>query len=49
MKHYAFFIVLAFAGITACSTPEVAIDPSLQAEAMPVKGRNGLQIGQVIS
>lgn len=40
--------LLALASLFACRTPEIAIDPELHAEAMPVKGRNGLLIGQVI-
>ncbi len=40
--------LLALTGLVACHTPELVLDPSLTAGAMPVKGRNGLQIGQVI-
>jgi len=40
--------LLAVTGLFACHTPEIVLDPSLTASAMPVKGRNGLQIGQVI-
>jgi len=34
--------------LVACSTPEPMIDPGLSAVPMPVKGRNGFLIGQVI-
>lgn len=48
MKPLTIIVLLALTGLFACRTPEVAIDPSLSAEAMTVKGRNGWQIGQVI-
>ncbi len=48
MKPIAIIVLLAMTSLFACRTAEIAIDPSLTAEAMPVKGRNGLQIGQVI-
>lgn len=49
MKPTTIIIALfALTGLFACRTPEIAIDPSFTAEAMSVKGRNGLQIGQVI-
>lgn len=48
MKTRLFIALLSLTGLFACHTPEVAIDPHLNAQAMPVKGRNGLQIGQVI-
>ena len=47
--HFKIVIsLLALTGLVACHTPELVLDPSLSAGAMPVKGRNGLQIGQVI-
>ncbi len=48
MKPRTIFLLLALASLFACRTPEIAIDPSLNAKAMPVTGRNGFQIGQVI-
>ncbi|MFN8302896.1 MAG: hypothetical protein U0U46_10405 [Saprospiraceae bacterium] len=49
MKTRLFFIgLLALTSLLACRTAQVAVDPQLNAEAMPVKGRNGLLIGQVI-
>ena len=48
MKAILIFALISLAGLTACHTPEVVVDPSLDAVRMPVKGRNGLQIGQVI-
>lgn len=48
MKPLTLIALLAITSLFACKTAEIAIDPSLSAEAMPVKGRNGLQIGQVI-
>lgn len=48
MKPITIIALLAMTSLFACRTAEIAIDPSLTAEAMPVKGRNGLQIGQVI-
>jgi hypothetical protein len=44
-------LIAGLAGMTAlfsCKTASVDIDPQLQATAMPVKGRQGLLIGQVI-
>lgn len=40
-----FFLILALA---SCKTAQVVYTPTFDTEAMPVKGRNGLQIGQVI-
>lgn len=50
MKAIRIFTIalVALTGLFACRTPEVAVDPHLNADAMPVKGRNGFQIGQVI-
>lgn len=48
MKPLSIIALLALTSLFACRTAEIAIDPSLTAEAMTVKGRNGLQIGQVI-
>ncbi|MCW5920751.1 MAG: hypothetical protein KIS77_00260 [Saprospiraceae bacterium] len=48
MKPTTIIALLALTSLIACRTPEIALDPALSAEAMPVKGRNGLQIGQVI-
>jgi hypothetical protein len=46
------FIIPLFIALTAsffsCKPVEIAVDPSLNAQPMPVKGRQGLQIGQVI-
>jgi hypothetical protein len=41
-------ILFLLAGFIACKPVELALDPSLKAEPLPVKGRQGLQIGQVI-
>ncbi len=41
-------ILLLLAGFIACKPVELALDPMLKAEPLPVKGRQGLQIGQVI-
>ncbi|MBV6441054.1 MAG: hypothetical protein EPGJADBJ_02733 [Saprospiraceae bacterium] len=48
MKPTTLVALLALTSLFACRTPEITLDPSLTAEAMSVKGRNGLQIGQVI-
>lgn len=48
MKTTYFFAVLLLLGFVACKPAEVAISPELKAKAMPVKGRNGFQIGQTI-
>jgi hypothetical protein len=48
MKPSTIIALLTLTSLIACSTPQIAVDPSLSAEAMPVKGRNGLMIGQVI-
>lgn len=48
MKSIAILVLLALTSLLACHTAEIAVDPSLHADAMSVKGRNGLQIGQVI-
>lgn len=40
-----FTLITAF---FACKPAEVAVDPNLNATAMPVKGRNGFRIGQVL-
>jgi hypothetical protein len=48
MKPFTLIALLALTSLFACRTAEVAIDPNLSAPAMTVKGRNGLQIGQVI-
>lgn len=48
MKPTFLIALLALTSFFACRTPEIMLDSSLTAEAMPVKGRNGLQIGQVI-
>ena len=48
MKPTSIIALLVLTSLFSCSTPEIAVDPSLSAEAMAVKGRNGLQIGQVI-
>lgn len=50
MKHAPLFTALILAGLVACKTPELNLSPDLNDQAaMPVKGRNGFQIGQVIS
>ncbi len=48
MKPISIFALLALTSLFACRAPEIVLDASLNAEAMPVKGRNGLLIGQVI-
>lgn len=48
MKPITIIALLALTGLFSCRTPEIAIDPTLTPYAMSVKGRNGLQIGQVI-
>ncbi len=48
MYRLSAIALLLLAALSACRTPEINLDPTLTAEAMPVKGRNGLQIGQVI-
>ncbi len=49
MKFIHLFPILLAAGFFSCKPAEIAIDSSLQAPAMTVKGRNGFQIGQKIS
>lgn len=48
MKTTSFFAFLLLLGFVACKPAEVALSPELKAKAMPVKGRNGFQIGQTI-
>ncbi len=49
MKAIQIFLTLVImASLFSCKPAEIAIDPTLEAKAMPVKGRQGLQIGQVI-
>lgn len=48
MKCSAIIALLALTSLLACRTAEISVDPGLNATALPVKGRNGLQIGQVI-
>lgn len=49
MKAIQIFLTLVIlASLFSCKPAEIAIDPTLKARAMPVKGRQGLQIGQVI-
>jgi len=48
MKSKSFFLLLALTSLFACRSAEITVDPSLNASAMTVKGRNGFQIGQVI-
>lgn len=49
MKTFRIVLSLAIvASLFSCKPAEIAIDPTLEAKAMPVKGRQGLQIGQVI-
>jgi hypothetical protein len=40
--------LLVLGSLFSCKPAELALDPSLKAEPLPVKGRQGLQIGQVI-
>lgn len=49
MKPLTIITLLALTSLFACKTAEISLDPSLKAEAMPVKGRNGWQIGQIIA
>ena len=48
MKPITFVALLTMLGLFACKPAEVTLNPDLNAKAMSVKGRNGLQIGQVI-
>lgn len=48
MKTNIAIALLALLNLFSCRTADITVDPSLKAEAMPVKGRNGLLIGQVI-
>ncbi|MCB0535371.1 MAG: hypothetical protein KDD14_24400, partial [Saprospiraceae bacterium] len=50
MKPTLVITLLALTGLFACRTADIVIDPALSANAvgMPVKGRNGWQIGQII-
>src|SRR5690606_25121974 len=48
MKPIVIISMLVLIGLFACRTAEIAVNPELNASAMPVKGRNGFQIGQVI-
>lgn len=48
MKTKLFSLLFILSSLIACKPAEIAIDPALTAEGMTVKGRNGLQIGQVI-
>ncbi len=48
MKSIILFSLLVLTSLFACKTAELNINPALKAPAMTVKGRNGLQIGQVI-
>ena len=48
MKPTILIALLALTSLFACRTAEITINPALNAEAMPVKGRNGWQIGQII-
>ncbi len=48
MKTIQIFLLLALTSLFSCKPAEIAIDPALNTEGMTVKGRNGLQIGQVI-
>lgn len=49
MKPLTIIALLALTSLFACKTAEIPLDPAMKAEAMPVKGRNGWQIGQVIA
>ena len=48
MKQNIFIVLLTTLGLFACKPAEITLSSDLNAQAMPVKGRNGLQIGQVI-
>lgn len=48
MKHLLLLVLVAAFHAAVGQTPRVMLDPALQAEAMPVKGRNGFTIGQTI-
>ena len=48
MKKSSIISLFVITALFACKPAEIAVDPTLKAEPMPVKGRNGLQIGQVI-
>ena len=48
MKAITIIALFLLTGLFACKTAEIEIHPDLKAPAMSVKGRNGLQIGQVI-
>ncbi|MBK6997946.1 MAG: hypothetical protein KA138_10940 [Saprospiraceae bacterium] len=48
MKQNIFIALITTLGLFACKPAEITLSPELNAEAMSVKGRNGLQIGQII-
>lgn len=48
MKIPFSFIILALMAIMSCKSAELAYTPSAAAETLPVQGRQGWQIGQVI-
>jgi hypothetical protein len=48
LKNYAFVFLLGGVLLSSCKSAQVAFSPELNATAMPVKGRQGFQIGQVI-
>jgi len=47
-QPFAPVLFIALSLFTSCRTPEVVLSPGLQASPMPVKGRQGWQINQVI-
>jgi len=48
MKQNIFIVLFATLGLFACKPAEIVLSPDLNTQAMSVKGRNGLQIGQII-
>ena len=48
LTHQAFLCLLVLILLSSCKTAQIPFNPDLNATAMPVKGRQGFQIGQVI-
>lgn len=49
MKTPCSIIILALMAIMGCRSAEIAYTPAMESDAMPVSGRQGWQIGQIIS
>lgn len=48
MKNAIWMLILLAGLLQACHTPEILVHPELSADPMPVKGRQGFRIRQVI-